>query len=342
VLFISVLSLPPQPNAAPLPLPTDFMKGVSVESWNQGEFASANADQTLAEIVVPAGANWVSVIVKCYQETLTSTVISCQTERSATDDELRHVIQRAHDLGLKVMLKPHLDPLDLESSSSGRFMIGFGGDEAAWSAWFASYTMMITHYATLAQELNVEYLAVGTELAGTVQRADQWRHVIQAVRAVYDGRLTYAALAYFEPPQIGWWDDLDAIGIDAYFTVTLTNRATLAQMRLGWTPAVAFLSWLAQRWNMPVIITEVGYMSADGTNVLPGDWSTRGEIDVQEQADAYEALFESFQGHDWWHGVFWWSLSTDSNQGGMADRGYSFHGKPAEEVLRRFFGADGG
>ena len=87
----------------------------------------------------------------------------------------------------------------------------------------------------------------------------------------------------------------------------------------------------------PLIVTEAGYMSVDGTNILPGDWSLQGPLDHQEQADAYQALFESFQGHDWWQGVFWWSLSTDPNQGGADDRAYSFHDKPAEAVLTRFF-----
>lgn len=339
LLFISVLSPPVSASIVSLPLPADFMKGITYESWWHGEFASAESDQALAEIVLPSGANYVAVIVKCFQDTRTSTTIRCLTDKTtATDDELRHVIRRAHALGLRVMLKPHVDLLDLENSSGGRFTIGFGSDETAWANWFSSYTDFITHYAELAQETGVDYFVVGTELWGTVHRADEWRAVIRQVREVYNGPLTYAALTYFEPLQITWWDALDAIGIDAYFTVTLTKNPTLAQMRLGWSPTVAYLGWLAGHWNKPLIVTEVGYMSVDGTNILPGDWSLPGEIDLQEQAGAYQAVFESFQGHDWWHGVFWWSLDTKPDQGGAGDRGYSFHDKPAEAVLRRFFG----
>jgi hypothetical protein len=236
------------------------------------------------------------------------------------------------------MLKPHVDLSNLNDASDGRFNINFGSDESAWSAWFASYTQFITHYAALAQELDAEYFTVGTELAGTVGRADQWRAVIQQVRQVYHGPLTYAALTYFEPLQITWWDDLDAMGIDAYFTVTLTSNPTPAQMQLGWKPTVAYLGWLNHQWHKPIILTEVGYMSVDGTNVLPGDWSLSGAVDDEEQAESYRALFDAFKGHDWWQGVFWWSLSTDPNQGGPSDRGYSFHNKPAEVVLRQYYG----
>jgi hypothetical protein len=156
---------------------------------------------------------------------------------------------------------------------------------------------------------------------------------------LYDGRLTYAALTYVEPLKITWWDALDSIGVDAYFGLSLTKAPTIEQMQLGWTPNVAFLGWLAQRWDKPIILTEIGYMSVDGTNILPGFWSLDGDVDLQEQADAYQALFESLQGQPWWGGVFWWSLTTNPEQGGAEDRGYSFHDKPAEDVLRRFFGA---
>ncbi len=338
LLFVTVFS-PPVSAAVPLsPLPAGFQKGISFFSNRRGEFSSLPSDQTLSQIVVPSGANWVAVIVTCYQQNDTATEISC-AHATASDDDLRHVITQAHRLGLKVMLKPHVDPLDMPNSSNGRFNINFGADETAWTAWFASYTRFITHYAALAQELHAEYFAVGTELGDTVTHGDQWRSVIHAVRAVYSGPLTYAALTYIEPLEISWWDQLDAIGIDAYFAVTLTKNPTPAQMELGWSPTVAFLGEIAHHWNKPIILTEVGYMSVDGTNILPGDWSLAGDTDPQEQADSYQALFEAFSGHSWWKGVFWWALSTNPDQGGAADRSYSFHGKPAETVLKRFFGA---
>lgn len=338
LLFITLLSPPVQASAPPQPFPAGFQKGISYESFHAGEFSSADSDQTLAEIAVPTGADWLAVIVTCYQDTIASTEISCDDDvATASDDDLRHVIQSAHDLGLKVMLKPHVDPIDHPDATSGRFNIGFGSDEAAWSVWFASYTNMITHFAALAEETRADYFAIGTELQGTVHRTDDWREIIRQVRALYDGPLTYASLAYVEPLQIAWWDEMDAIGVDAYFGVTLTNSPTLAQMKLGWLPTVTFLDGLSQHWDMPIIITEVGYMSVDGTNILPGFWSLQGDLDMQEQADAYQAFFESFQGKPWWEGVFWWSLSTDPHQGGATDSSYTFHGKPAEAVLKQFF-----
>lgn len=337
-LFIGPISPPAFPTVTSMPFPADFMKGVTYESWWNSEFDSAKSDQTLSERVKPLGANWLAIVVKCHQDTLTSTEIQCMTDQAtATDDELRHVIDYAHKLGFRVMLKPHLDLLDLENSSGGRHQINFGSDEAAWAAWFESYTRFITHYAALAQELDVEYMSIGTELMGTTRRADDWRAIIRQIRAIYAGSITYAALSYFEPMQISWWDELDAIGIDAYFTVTLTNSPTMSQLKLGWLPTSLYLDWLANRWNMPIIFTEIGYMSVDGATILPGDWSSPAEINLKEQADAYQAVFETFQGKSWWRGVFWWSLDTKPDQGGSDDRSFTFLGKPAEEVIRRYY-----
>ncbi len=338
--FLTVLSPPARAAIAPQPLPTDFMKGITYESQRSGDFADAASDQALSEVVLPTGANWIAVVVRCYQAAVTSTEIDCLPNgKTVTDDELRHVIDQAHALGLKVMLKPQVELLDLQNANSGRFAINFGADEPAWMAWFASYTRLITAYAALAQSMQVESFVVGTELEGTVHRAAEWRRLIHQVRSIFDGSLTYAALTYFEPLQVTWWDELDSIGIDAYYALTLTKSPTVAQMELGWSPIIVYLALLADHWHKPITLTEVGYMSVDGTNILPGDWSLDGEIDLQEQADAYQALFNVFEGRDWWNGVFWWSLSPDPQQGGALDRGYSFHNKPAEAVVRRYFGA---
>ena len=93
LLFISLISPPASPaNAASLP--PDFHKGITYESWWQGEFASANSDQVLSNIIQPMGANWIALIVKCQQAALTATEINCDADTSATDDELVHVIQQ--------------------------------------------------------------------------------------------------------------------------------------------------------------------------------------------------------------------------------------------------------
>jgi hypothetical protein len=218
------------------------------------------------------------------------------------------------------MVKPHVN---LDDPHLGRSEINFGQDKTAWDVWFASYTRFIIHYARLAQEV--------------VDQAEQWRKIIGGVRQVYKGSLTYAALSYREEYRISWWDALDAIGVNAYYPLTLTTTPTIAQLKLGWTPATLLLDSLAKRWNRPIIFTEIGYLSVDGSNRAPGYWALDGPIDLQEQADCYQAVFEVFQEKTWWQGVFWWSWSVDPKQGGLSDRTYTARNKPAGEILKRYF-----
>ena len=59
------------------------------------------------------------------------------------------MIRLAHDLGLKVMLKPHVD---LVRKWWNKWRIGttWGDDPDARDAWFASYEAFVNHYADIA------------------------------------------------------------------------------------------------------------------------------------------------------------------------------------------------
>ena len=59
-------------------------------------------------------------------------------------------------------------------------------------------------------------------LTGTAKREENWRSIIEAVRAIFTkpDSLTYAANWGEEERAIRWWDALDYIGIDAYYPLT--------------------------------------------------------------------------------------------------------------------------
>nr|BAL52987.1 hypothetical conserved protein [uncultured Acetothermia bacterium]BAL60159.1 hypothetical conserved protein [Candidatus Acetothermum autotrophicum] len=310
-------------------------RGISYVAYWRDLYSSPESDQSLA-LLAATGANAVSIIVTCYQETVSSTQIQCLTDSSTpTDDDLRHVIAQAHQLGLDVMLKPMVDLANDPAHWRGE--INFGTDEAAWAQWFASYQNFIVHYAQLAQETGVAVFAVGTELGGTAHRESNWRAIIDAVRSVYPGLLTYAANFDGEQYVVNFWDALDFIGIDAYYPLTQKTDPTVEELKAGWAPHKAELATLSQAWRLPIVFTEVGYRSVDGTNRAPWDWISDGPVDLQEQADCYRALFEVFQSEPWMEGIFWWAWGTDPDHGGPDDTYYSPHNKPAEAVLQYFF-----
>ena len=326
-------------SALPSPAPTlalriPFQRGVVYASWHQGESSEAESDQTLATLVKPMGVNRISIVVTCYQTDSQATDIRCDGDGTATDDDVRHAADYAHGLGLQVMLKPHIDV----DGGDWRGEIDMGDDEAAWQAWFANYTSFITHYAKLAQEVSAEYFVIGTELQGTSNREVEWRAVIAAARAEYHGPLTYAANHGEEVLAVKWWDAVDAIGVDAYYPLTESDSPTAAELKAAWSPVVERLGLLSRQWDRPIILTEVGYQSRDGANRTPWHVDTK-VVDLQEQADSYQAVFDSFAGHDWWQGVFWWYWNVHLDQGGPDHNGFTANNKPAENVLRLNYGA---
>ena len=63
----------------------------------------------------------------------------------------------------------------------------------------------------------------------------QWRSVTAAVRREYSGLLTYAANPN-EYPHMTWWDALDMIGVNAYFSLSTADTPTVDDMVAGWQP----------------------------------------------------------------------------------------------------------
>jgi hypothetical protein len=312
-------------------------KGMTFASWTRGQYASAQGEQALAELAA-TGAEWVAIIVTGYQRAGTSRIIRRHSRRTASDAALIAAIATAHGLGLRVMLKPHVD---LEGiAAPGRWVIGTGfTEESQWESWFTTYRRFIGHYATLAQESDVELFAIGTELAGTTGREDEWREIAQLVRERFSGEITYASNHGGEEVAITWWGAVDYIGVDAYYPLVDWPHPSVADLKAAWVERghLETLASLAARHGRPVLLTEIGYRSARFTAAAPWDHRGDQEIDVDVQARAYRAAFEVLWDQPWLAGIYWWYWDADPEVGGDDDSGYSPRGKRALGVLEDYY-----
>jgi hypothetical protein len=94
----------------------------------------------------------------------------------------------------------------------------------------------------------------------------------------------------------------------------------------------AFRNWQASH-GKPVLFTELGYRSADGTNRTPWDWEASAAYDPGEQADCYDAAFRVWsQQTAWMRGILWWAWEVPVPA--PNETGYTPRNKPAETVLR--------
>ncbi len=300
-------------------------RGVVLPTWTVHGYEGAAATQAATDIA-GLGANWIQFTPTWRMATATSSGIDVAW--SVTDAGLSAAIELAHRKGLKVLLKPHVDPQD----GTNRWEIN-PSDRAAW---FNSYQSMMTHYATIARQQGVDEFSVGCELATMSGSADRgaWLTIINAIRAIYSGPLVYAATTV-EYPNVSFWDQLNFIGIDAYFPLSTTPTTDISALRAAWIPIRDQIAAFAVEVGRPIVFTEAGYPSLVGAAVQP--WNNRysSTPSQAEQAAAYEALLATFSGQPWWAGAFWWSWWTDN--GVYAPLDHAIGGKLAASVLRNWW-----
>ncbi len=234
------------------------------------------------------------------------------------------------------MLKPHIDLSNDPNHSREQIGASYTTDQQ-WSDWFASYTNFIIHYAQLAQKNGVEQLCVGTELLTSQGRDADWRKVIASVRSAYSGPLVYAAT--YEHEDLTWWNAVDIMGVDAYYTLSTDAHPSVAALNSGWKAIATRLASLAAKNHKKIQFSEIGYRNLVATANNPWDDFRDGPADMQGQANAYEAAFETFYNQSWFSGFFWWSWGTDPLEGGLCNTNFTPHDKLAEDVLRKWFGA---
>ena len=303
----------------------NFQKGIVYTSWMADELALPASDITLAK-VKEVGYDTVAIMVPAYQDTLDSKLVFTNDKPNGdtpTEKALKHAIETCHELGLRVMIKPHVDPRTDEAR------INIMPSEA----WFDSYESMIVRYAAFSEENKVEMFSIGTELEATTFETwtPRWNQVIGSVKEKYSGILTYSA-NWTEYQEVPFWDKMDFIGIDAYFPLTETNNPSLEELKDAWTrEADKIEEWLKEKklTDKGVLFTEVGYPSADGANRQP--WVAITKVtDEKEQAECLQAMFETVSLRPWFKGYYIWQYFPQDR---WSPLGFTVKGKKAEDVI---------
>lgn len=314
------------------PLPTHDVGGSPQRGLALPTYASAGYDSGavpgyLREIA-SVGADWVQVNPTSYTPNVGASEIAGNT-KTPDDASVERVIRLAHQDGLHVLLKPHIDVSD------GTYRGKIRPDDR--QAWFSSYQSFINRYAEIAERTDVELFAVGTELAGTSSDRDGWLEVVNAVRARYRGATVYAA-NFDEYRTVSFWDAVDLVGIDAYWPLSDEPTTDASKLEQGWRPIRDSLQQFAKQTDRRILFTEAGYTSQRGTTTNPSSWTVSQTPDQAEQAAAYQALLTAFQNQLWWAGVYWWYWARPPDDDRDTALSYSPRGKQAGDVLSRAWG----
>lgn len=210
--------------------------------------------------------------------------------------------------------------------------------EQDWQSFFTNYGRWALHYALLAEMYGFDAYCIGTELRyTTLKKPAEWRKLTQSIRKIYHGSLTYAANWGEECEALTFWDAFDFIGINCYYPLHKSDTATDAELAEGAEQVVEKMEAIAKRSGRPVWLTEIGFRSATAPWQQPHAEAGDRPIDNQAQARAYAAMLAACEGQDWLRGFFWWKWSCDLDHNENQGRGYTPFGKPAEEVLSRYY-----
>ena len=303
------------------------IKGITFAPFaNRGVLGKKDAFKSLDALRERTPANFIMLVPCGLQATAHSEVIRYDTEATMSDSELIAIIRYAKKLGFNVGLKPTCNCKD----GTWRAYINFFDDdvpnEPNWKNWFSYYTDFQLHYADIAKAEGVDMFVCGCEMVMAEKREDDWRALIKRLRRAYNGILTYNADKYQEG-HVKFWDELDAISSSGYYP-------------LGeWDKELNRIEAIVKEYDLPFFFSEVGCMSSSGASAIPHDWSLRTPANPKEQERWFESMFFATSNRPWIVGeVVWcWSATPYALKKAAVDWGYDIFGKPAENVINRYF-----
>jgi len=336
-----------------------FCRGVNWWHEETGADAGAASFRKLAEL----GVDWISIHTWDPLQRDAFSPEWSEPRRPFAIPRLEELVESAHAVGIKVMVKPHLEMRGYEPTEEERRILR-GPDEAArktlvdrlrkswagqprawhndiemrtdadWRQWFSQYDGYILSYARQAAQARVDAFCVGreTDKAAITREAD-WRRLIARVRDVFAGPLTYSA-NFDSYGRIAFWDALDVIGVSAYFP--LGDDAPSAEgLAATWDEIMAPLELLARRTNRRVVFTEIGYPAVPSAARRPWD-DPPGPADVWLQARLYEAALQAVSKRPFMVGTFFW-LWEGVARPPFHDASFSIQDKPASFVMAGWY-----
>ncbi len=302
-----------------------FQRGVCLAhavGLERGYLSAACARQLAT--VRDAGADWVSLTPFAWLADPTVPEITNSTDAGPdgeSDEAVCEAAARAHALGLRVWLNPHV------------WTHGWAGGLAftppGWQRFFDGYGELALHWALLAEREGIDGFFVGHELASsTAADPARWRTLIGGIRRVYAGMLSYSA-NWDEVEHVPFWDALDVIGVSFYAPLAERPTRDPATLRTGAARSLVLLRAVARRFGRPVLIAELGYAPRAEAAVRPWE-EARGTPDPDTQRACYEAVVAAIEPCEWLAGAYFWKWGSAPRAAGDP---FDPRGRPAEAVL---------
>ncbi|MEM9072655.1 MAG: hypothetical protein AAGE52_29375 [Myxococcota bacterium] len=296
------------------------------------------ASERLIHHIDDLGANWISITPFGRLWSLQSTEIQMDFEAPYEENRaaIRRMIMQAKARGLRVLVIPHL----WIETQGWRGEVDPGSPDG-WADYQESYRRFVLAWAEDAAAAGADAFSIGVECKSWSGRfGGYWTSLIEEVREVFPGLLTYSS-NWDEAEDVLFWDQLDLIGINAFYPLAYESGASDEEYVAGAEAIVPQVRALTEVLEMPVWFVEIGYTTRTDAAVEPWLWPDDMDnvsVDEREQARALDAMFHAFLDEDWFAGFLVWryyACLEDVSQ--EAIWGFSPHAKMAEDVLQDTF-----
>ncbi len=348
------------------PIFNELICGTNFGFMNKRGYYFSEFAKKQPELMRKIGINWTTLNVNLCQEKVFSTKLFLDFEYSVSESEIIYMTRKLHDNGIRVILKPCFTSLDGATMGALRFppesdfrqIEGIKTDY--WKDWFSSYTESMKYFADLAQRAGIDSLMLGAELFGTEGQNDYWNKVIEEVRKIYSGPITYEfTFISRKTYDLDWFKNLDYLSYSYYPpaadpniepldhtynpTACQTPSKSVEEMMKYLNPRKQRIASIIERFdNKPIVFTEYGVRSCHGCIMQPFNFLWDSPYDGEEQANYLEASFRTFMDVPGWMGLLWWKWDETQHRPQYhgdpnGDRGFTIQGKPAEKVMRDWF-----
>lgn len=340
----SYLSIKPNMNK------TGYMSGIVLNDWWQHRWL-ASVDETLQKASTDLDAKWVQIalVPQILNINDPSTLkVDPYGVNGMSDADLNATIEIAHTKGLKVFLNPSPWSFDEEQDRENH-------TQAWWDSYLKALEPVYTHYAEIAQAKGVEMFevhawtnidSINAQQASKME--DNASALLAKVKAIYSGNIAVQSICYdTSKPILDIQKNADYLTMNIWqyypwpFADSDDANVSVMRERLKSDLATCKKYYDDNNITKPIVIEQLAMASFNGAinhNDIEGIDSFHEDnrsysLDLQEQADSFEAIFQAMADASWIDGDFvftyfyWDSIGKDINVRGK---------KPVEKEIKKW------
>lgn len=282
--------------------------------------------KTIINKIKASGCNSINFCIRLAMQEKTSNELT----REALDTDVLNYVNYANSLGLIVGLKFHISG----ASAGGSANI----QPTNKTSWIQSLQQNALHYCDLLGS-KIKIICLSNECINqTKSNYEDWKNYNDSVKRKNPNYVTTTACTDTEMLTTVLYDIVDYIGVNLYIGIggDLSTPQHIRDLSMYKNYAdgedkLSQLFNLSSKLNKPILITEVGCTPCVEALKYPAKWDYTQFVENQEaQKLYYETFLKCFTNSNSIQGIFLW-CATD---------GFSYLGKEAESVVRKYFGGD--